>query len=248
MEFPAPRNSQEQAGAVLVGGDEVDIGPAGRPHWEPMAAGSVPGPPRRQNHTAGDVLHLELLVAVGPDVQQAHQEDTERYVLTNLNIGSELLRDPSLGAQFRLHLVRMVILTEPEQGPEITANITSSLLSVCEWSRTINPADDADPRHADLVLYVTRFDLELPDGNRQVRGVTQLGGICSSSWSCLITEDTGFDLGVTIAHEIGHRCVCPLTAPGASRGPDPPFAWEAPLRCMLHLSLSRHTTDFFFFT
>lgn len=32
-----------QAGAVLVGGDEVDIGPAGRPHWEPMAAGSVPG-------------------------------------------------------------------------------------------------------------------------------------------------------------------------------------------------------------
>ncbi|XP_040860574.1 A disintegrin and metalloproteinase with thrombospondin motifs 13 [Ochotona curzoniae] len=162
------------------------------------------GPPRRQNHTAGDVLHLELLVAVGPDVQQAHREDTERYVLTNLNIGSELLRDPSLGVEFRLHLVRMVILTEPEQGPEITANITSSLLSVCEWSRTINPADDADPRHADLVLYVTRFDLELPDGNRQVRGVTQLGGICSSSWSCLITEDTGFDLGVTIAHEIGH--------------------------------------------
>lgn len=36
----------------------------------------------------GDVLHLELLVAVGPDVYQAHQEDTERYVLTNLNIVS----------------------------------------------------------------------------------------------------------------------------------------------------------------
>lgn len=36
----------------------------------------------------GDILHLELLVAVGPDVYQAHQEDTERYVLTNLNIVS----------------------------------------------------------------------------------------------------------------------------------------------------------------
>lgn len=50
-----------------------------------------------------------------------------------------------------------------------------------------------------------RYDLVLPDGNKRVRGVTQLGGACSSDWSCVITEDTGFDLGITIAHEIGHR-------------------------------------------
>ncbi|KAM5331316.1 A disintegrin and metalloproteinase with thrombospondin motifs 13 isoform 2-T2 [Glossophaga mutica] len=150
------------------------------------------------------VLHLGLLVAVGPDVYQAHREDTERYVLTSLHVGSELLRDPSLGAQFRVHLVRMVTLTQAEDAPSITADISSSLRSVCEWGQTVNPQNDTDPGHADLVLYITRFDLELPDGNRQVRGVTQLGGACSSSWSCLITEDTGFDLGVTIAHEIGH--------------------------------------------
>lgn len=138
-----------------------------------------------------------------------------------------------------------MIPSPPQDAPNITANITASLLSVCEWSRTLSPEDDTDPAHADLVLYITRypsgpvacqpawelppalrkgglaagrplstcpassllprFDLELPDGNRQVRGVTQLGGVCSPSWSCLITEDTGFDLGVTIAHEIGHR-------------------------------------------
>lgn len=45
--------------------------------------------PRLRRHTVeGSVLHLELLVAVGPDVYQAHQEDTERYVLTNLNMVS----------------------------------------------------------------------------------------------------------------------------------------------------------------
>ncbi|XP_015270392.1 PREDICTED: A disintegrin and metalloproteinase with thrombospondin motifs 13 [Gekko japonicus] len=150
------------------------------------------------------VKHLELLVVVGPDVFWFHKEDTERYILTNLNIGAELLRDASLGAQFRVHLIRMIVLTEPEEGISITTNLTSSVVSVCEWARKVNPENDSDPSHADLVLYVTRVDLELPDGDKQVRGVTQLGGACSSLWNCIITEDTGFDLGVTMAHEIGH--------------------------------------------
>ncbi|XP_060106635.1 A disintegrin and metalloproteinase with thrombospondin motifs 13 [Heteronotia binoei] len=151
-----------------------------------------------------NVKHLELLVVVGPDVFHFHKEDTERYILTNLNIAAELLRDVSLGAQLRVHLIRMIILTEPEEGISITANLTSSLLSVCEWARKVSPGNDSDPSHADLVLYVTRFDLELPDGDNQVRGVTQLGGACSTLWNCIITEDTGFDLGATMAHEIGH--------------------------------------------
>nr|XP_036863686.1 A disintegrin and metalloproteinase with thrombospondin motifs 13-like isoform X2 [Manis javanica] len=47
-----------------------------------------PPSPRLRRQAVGSVLHLELLVAVGPDVYQAHQEDTERYVLTNLNMVS----------------------------------------------------------------------------------------------------------------------------------------------------------------
>uniref|UniRef100_A0A3B3YI51 Peptidase M12B domain-containing protein n=1 Tax=Poecilia mexicana TaxID=48701 RepID=A0A3B3YI51_9TELE len=154
----------------------------------------------RRSTLIPDIAHLELLVVVGPNVQQVHKQDTERYILTNLNIASELLRDMTLGANMRVHLVRMIILSEPE----MSTNITSSLRSVCDWGRRINPSNDSDPLHADLLLYITRYDLELPDGNRQVRGVTQLGGVCSNDWSCVITEDTGFDLGITIAHEVGH--------------------------------------------
>ncbi|KAJ8285717.1 hypothetical protein GJAV_G00030120 [Gymnothorax javanicus] len=162
--------------------------------------------PRRMLRAAmmPEVTHLELLVVVGPDVQKIHKQDTERYILTNLNIASELLRDVTLGANLRVHLVRMIILTEPEPEIQMSDNITSSLMSVCQWGHRINPLNDTDPLHADLLLYITRFDLKLPDGNKQVRGVAQLGGACSSQWSCVITEDTGFDLGITIAHEIGH--------------------------------------------
>ncbi|XP_035495568.2 A disintegrin and metalloproteinase with thrombospondin motifs 13 isoform X2 [Scophthalmus maximus] len=158
----------------------------------------------RRSASMPDITHLELLVVVGPDVQQVHKQDTERYILTNLNIASELLRDMTLGANMRVHLVRMIILSEPEPEIQMSTNISSSLRSVCDWGRRINPSNDTDPLHADLLLYITRYDLVLPDGNKQVRGVAQLGGVCSSEWSCVITEDTGFDLGVTIAHEIGH--------------------------------------------
>lgn len=61
------------------------------------------------------------------------------------------------------------------------------------------------PNPTVLLTCIHRYDLALPDGNKQVRGVAQLGGACSSEWSCVIAEDTGFDLGITIAHEIGHR-------------------------------------------
>ncbi|XP_031426780.1 A disintegrin and metalloproteinase with thrombospondin motifs 13 isoform X3 [Clupea harengus] len=183
--------------AALIGHQQRSSGPALPTHT---------GYSRRQRRSAlsSEVSHLELLVVVGPDVQQVHRQDTERYILTNLNIASELLRDATLGANLRVHLVRMIILTEPEPEIQMTTNISSSLRSVCQWSHKVNPANDTDPLHADLLLYITRFDLVLPDGNKLVRGVTQLGGVCTSQWSCVITEDTGFDLGVTIAHEIGH--------------------------------------------
>lgn len=151
-----------------------------------------------------DVTHLEILVVVGSDVHSVHKQDTERYILTNLNIASELLRDITLGANMRVHLVRMIILTEPEPEIQMSPNITSSLRSVCDWGKKIHPPNDTNPLHADLLLYITRYDLVLPDGNRQVRGVAQLGGVCTEDWSCVITEDTGFDLGITVAHEIGH--------------------------------------------
>lgn len=45
-------------------------------------------PPRLQKRAEAAVKHLELMVVAGPDVYSYHKEDTERYVLANLNIVS----------------------------------------------------------------------------------------------------------------------------------------------------------------
>lgn len=153
--------------------------------------------------------------------------ETERLLF---NAGSRVIRSCSGITLF--HVMIRAFLGTSQAEIQLSSNITSSLRSVCDWGRRINPPGDSDPLHADLLLYITRwhtlrgvhiplmfpvqthfwqpiamrrFDLELPDGNKQVRGVAQLGGACSSDWNCVIAEDTGFDLGITITHEIGHR-------------------------------------------
>ena len=48
-------------------------------------------PSRLQKRAEGAVKHLELMVVAGPDVYLYHKEDTERYILANLNIVSSFL-------------------------------------------------------------------------------------------------------------------------------------------------------------
>lgn len=42
----------------------------------------------QRSFLGAEVTHLELLVVVGRDVHEVHKQDTERYILTNLNIVS----------------------------------------------------------------------------------------------------------------------------------------------------------------
>ena len=39
----------------------------------------------------------------------------------------------------------------------MSPDISASLRSVCDWGRKINPLNDTDSLHADLLLYITRY-------------------------------------------------------------------------------------------
>ncbi|XP_063172520.1 uncharacterized protein LOC134506300 [Candoia aspera] len=95
-------------GFVIVPGKMVHIRPVSNRHRHLLMDPHLPRPHiifrTLQNHSTSvqrrkfpsrlrrgaeeKVKHLELLVVVGPDVYQFHKEDTEKYILTNLNIVS----------------------------------------------------------------------------------------------------------------------------------------------------------------
>lgn len=67
---------------------------------------------------------LQALSPVAPEVSSCWGRATPTHMSPlppALPQGAELLRDPSLGAQFRVHLVKMVILTKPEVGAKLKA-------------------------------------------------------------------------------------------------------------------------------
>lgn len=78
--------------------------PAPRQAFPPTANGAVsPGPaPARPRPSQAPPTHQSPLPPAFPQ-------------------GSELLRDPSLGTQFRVHLVKVVTLTQPEVGTKLGA-------------------------------------------------------------------------------------------------------------------------------
>lgn len=39
-------------------------------------------------------------------------------------------------------------------------------------------------------------------------GLSHLSGMCQPHRSCNINEDSGLPVAFTVAHEMGHRCVC----------------------------------------
>lgn len=102
--------------------------------------------------------------------------------------------------------MRIIYLHKQEEFDlHINQNSKASLGSFCKWQMTVNPRDEAHPNHHDIAVLLTRFTI---CGNTtsgcSLLGVAYKGGVCTANSSCAFCKDTGLDLGVTVAHEIGH--------------------------------------------
>ncbi|XP_077994304.1 A disintegrin and metalloproteinase with thrombospondin motifs 16-like [Glandiceps talaboti] len=148
--------------------------------------------------------HMETLVVTEKSMHEYHGDALEQYILTLMNVVAGRFKDGSLGADFTVHLARLMILETSQTDLVVTTDSTATLSSFCSWQRGVNVDDDTDPLHHDEALLITRHDLH-SEGNSGVIGKAYIGGTCNPGLQCAINEDTGFGTALTITHEVGHN-------------------------------------------
>ncbi|XP_046392172.1 A disintegrin and metalloproteinase with thrombospondin motifs 12-like [Ischnura elegans] len=155
---------------------------------------------------------IETLIVADRKFIAFHKEDSERYILTIMNMASSFFHDASIGNQIDICIVRIMFLeTEKEElDLEITRDSEKTLQSFCSWQIGVNPKID-HPHHHDIAVLFTRHDLcskEDHEGACGLLGLAYVAGVCDPQKSCSINEDNGLLLGVVTAHEIGHLMGC----------------------------------------
>ncbi|XP_013413726.1 A disintegrin and metalloproteinase with thrombospondin motifs 18-like [Lingula anatina] len=157
----------------------------------------------RHKRAAGEKT-IELMVVVDTKMWWYHEQDTQRYVLTSLNVAAQRYLHHSLGQDIIFSVVKLVILEQQQNGLDITPDADFTLSKFCNWQAGINPYDDNNPQHADGAILITRENIH-QNGEEATTGLAYVGGMCNQRSKCAYVEDTGLDMGLTIAHEAGHN-------------------------------------------
>lgn len=77
----------------------------------------------RKTRSVSSPRHVEALVVADPSMVNFHQDgDVEMYLLTIMNMVSSLYKDPAIGNNIKVVVIRIVLLEEEESHPDF--NVT----------------------------------------------------------------------------------------------------------------------------
>uniref|UniRef100_A0A8C5ME45 ADAM metallopeptidase with thrombospondin type 1 motif 5 n=1 Tax=Leptobrachium leishanense TaxID=445787 RepID=A0A8C5ME45_9ANUR len=158
---------------------------------------------RRQKRSVSKSRHVELLLVADESMAKKYGKDLHHYLLTLASIASRLYSHPSIENHIRLAVVKVVMVTDKEKGPEVSKNAATSLKNFCKWQHQHNQLDDEHDQHYDAAILFTREDL-CGHHSCDTLGMADVGTICSPERSCAVIEDDGLHAAFTVAHEIGH--------------------------------------------
>ncbi|KAG7516872.1 A disintegrin and metalloproteinase with thrombospondin motifs 2-like [Solea senegalensis] len=163
---------------------------------------STPGSRRRKRYIEeAELFHIEVLLAVDYSVLLFHgREHIQKYLLTLMNIVNEIYQDHSLGTNFNVVLVRIIMLS-PTKSQELISvgNPQKSLENVCGWSYLQHREHSHAEQH-DHTIYLTRQEF----GPSGMQGYAPVTGMCHLHRSCVLVLDDGFSSAFVAAHETGH--------------------------------------------
>ncbi|KAG1678923.1 A disintegrin and metalloproteinase with thrombospondin motifs 6 [Nymphon striatum] len=168
---------------------------------------------RRSKRSISEDYYVETLVVSDAKMTNYHGLDNvESYILTLMNIVSQLYKDESIGNSINIVVVRIIALVNDEPGLNTGHNAKKTLSSFCRWQKIIRKAANSAnsvklgvPQHDNAIL-LTRYDICFnKDQPCDTLGLAHVSGMCVYSRSCSIAQDIGLSSAFTVAHEIGHK-------------------------------------------
>uniref|UniRef100_H2YTT4 Peptidase M12B domain-containing protein n=1 Tax=Ciona savignyi TaxID=51511 RepID=H2YTT4_CIOSA len=175
-----------------------------RQRWERRR--SKASPFRRSKRSFSLEHWVEMMLVVDSKMVHYHGKNIETYVLTIVNMVSELFHDVSIGNALHISLIRLVLLEGDEKGLKITQHAEKTLDSFCRWAKRMNPKNDNHASHHDVAVLLTRRNIcSRSNKSCETLGLAHVAGMCQSHRSCNVNQDTGLSLAFTVAHELGHN-------------------------------------------
>lgn len=141
---------------------------------------------------------IEVAIVADEQMSNYHGEDgLVPYLLDLMSTVSHLFRDPSTGSLINVALVNITIFQSNELPFSAGDSAISLKDSFCKWQ-------EKEVHNHDIAVLVTRHIICESENDCGILGLTNYGGMCKSSKSCVIVRDTGLSTAFTITHEIGH--------------------------------------------
>ncbi|XP_067292715.1 A disintegrin and metalloproteinase with thrombospondin motifs 20-like [Pseudorasbora parva] len=147
---------------------------------------------------------VELMVTADTKMVRHHGRNLEHYILTIMSVVAAIYRDPSVGNLINIMIIKLIVIHDEQEGPNINFYATATLHNFCVWQQSHNVLDDSHPSHHDTALLITREDICRAKDKCDTLGLAELGTMCDPYRSCSISEENGLSSSFTIAHELGH--------------------------------------------
>ncbi|TRY94580.1 hypothetical protein DNTS_024131, partial [Danionella cerebrum] len=161
-------------------------------------------PHRRSKRFLSYPRFVEVMVVADSKMVEHHGSNLQHYILTLMSIVSSIYKDPSIGNLINIVIVKLVIIKNELDGPNISFNAQATLKNFCIWQQNQNHPDDNHHSHHDTAILITRQDICRARDKCDTLGLAELGTVCDPYRSCSINEDNGLSTAFTIAHELGH--------------------------------------------
>lgn len=100
--------------------------------------------------------YMEIMIVADQSMAEFHGVGLKPYLLTIMAVASRLYRHPTIHNSITLSVVKLMVIYDEEQGPDISSNAALTLRNFCQWQKQHNPPSDRHPEHYDTTILFTR--------------------------------------------------------------------------------------------